>query len=83
MAALLVLVLQVVWLVFVARIIFSWIRPKPDSAVYPASQFVHGITEPVLAPIRRALPRTGTFDFSVLIVLLVISFLLIPIASRL
>lgn len=83
MAAILLIALQAVVVILIARVIFSWIRPEPDSKIYPMSRFVHGITEPVLAPIRRALPRTGPFDFSVMIVLLLVSFVLIPIASRL
>ena len=83
MAALLILALQAIWVVFIARVIFSWVRHKPDSKLHPVSQFVHGITEPILAPIRRVLPRTGPLDFSVMIALLVVSFVLIPIASRL
>ncbi|MGB3736883.1 MAG: YggT family protein [Ilumatobacter sp.] len=82
-AAILLLVLQAIWVVFIARVVFSWIRPTPDSKLFPVSRFVHGITEPVLGPIRRVLPRTGPLDFSVMIVLLVLSFVLIPIASRL
>lgn len=83
MAAVLLIALQAIWVVFLARVIFSWIRPKTDSKLYPVSRFVHGITEPVLAPVRRVLPRTGPLDFSVMVVLLVVSFVLIPIASRL
>jgi uncharacterized protein YggT (Ycf19 family) len=41
------------------------------------------ITEPVVTPIRRVLPRTGGLDFSVTIVLLVLTFVLIPIATSL
>ena len=83
MATLLLLVLQVAVVVLIARVVFSWIRPKADSLMYPMSRLVHGVTEPVLAPVRRALPKTGPFDLSVMVVLLVISFVLIPIAGRL
>ena len=83
MAAVLLLVLQAIWLVFIARVIFSWVSPGPDSKLYPVARFVRSVTEPVLAPIRRALPRTGPLDFSVMIVLLVITFVLIPVATRL
>jgi uncharacterized protein YggT (Ycf19 family) len=34
------------------------------------------VTEPILAPIRRALPRTGAFDLSPLIVLIFLSVLI-------
>ena len=83
MATLLLIVLQAAVIVLIARVVFSWIRPRPGSQMYQMSRFVHRVTEPVLAPIRRALPRTGSFDFSVLVVLLLISFVLIPVTSRL
>ena len=34
------------------------------------------MTEPILEPVRRVLPRTGMFDFSALIVLLVLGALM-------
>jgi YggT family protein len=38
--------------------------------------FIISTTEPLLAPVRKLLPRTGMFDFSPLIVVLVIGALL-------
>ena len=51
--------------VFVA-VILSWIQLPPDN---PIAQFVNSVTEPVLEPIRRALPAMGGFDFSPMILL--------------
>ncbi len=34
MTAFLLIALQAIWVVFIARVIFSWIRPKPDSKLY-------------------------------------------------
>lgn len=79
----LVLLLQAVWVVFLARVIFSWVRPSETSPLRPVSDFIHTITEPVVAPVRRVLPSTGGLDFSVTLVLLVITFVLIPIATSL
>ena len=79
---LLVLLLQLVGALFLARVVFSWIRPGPTSAMYPIARFVDRVTEPIVAPIRRVLPRAGGFDFSVTVVLLVISVVLIPFAAR-
>ncbi len=78
-----VLLLQVVWVAFLARVIFSWVRPSETSPIRPVADFVHTVTEPVVAPIRRVLPRTGGLDFSVTIVFLVLTFVLIPIANSL
>lgn len=55
-------------IVLFARIIFSWIRVDPYHPVWgPVQRFVWEMTEPLLAPIRRMMPQTGMFDFSILI----------------
>jgi YggT family protein len=60
------------WII-IAQAIISWVRPDPYN---PIVRFLYGVTEPVLRPIRRRLPVFfGGFDFSPLIVLLVIIFL--------
>ncbi len=46
------------------RIIFSWIGFDPDNPIYGV---VHEVTEPILAPIRRFMPRTGMIDLTPLI----------------
>ena len=83
MATFLVVFLQLYLLLLIARAIFSWIRVRPDQMLYPVARFVHSVTEPVLAPIRRAMPRTGPIDLSLTVVVVVIAFVLIPIVSRL
>lgn len=57
------------WLLILARVILSWIDPTGRGRI---AAFVIQTSEPLLAPIRRALPRTGMFDLSPLIVLLVL-----------
>lgn len=64
-------------LVLFARIILSWF-PNIDrnNAVI---KLIYDITEPVLRPIRRALPQTGVFamiDLSPLLVILGINLLM-------
>jgi len=60
--------------IFFARILLSWF-PNVDRS-NPIIRFVYEVTEPVLRPIREALPQTGMFDFSSLIVLVVIQILM-------
>ena len=60
-------------IVILARVLLSWIDPGGRSGF---SAFVIQTTEPILAPIRRMLPRTGMFDLSPLIVLLVLGAIL-------
>ena len=60
-------------LIILARILLSWFDPQGRGAI---SNFVIQTTEPLLAPVRKLLPRTGMFDFSPLIVLLLIGVVL-------
>jgi YggT family protein len=59
----------VLWLLIFARLLLSWVDPMGRMA---ASGFLASMTEWLLGPIRQMLPRTGTFDFSGLLVLLVL-----------
>ena len=67
------LLLQLFELALLARIILSWF-PNVDRS-NPIIQFLFDITEPVLKPIREMLPPGGMFDFSPLIVFLIIQVL--------
>jgi YggT family protein len=53
----------------IGRVLLSYVEPSGRSAL---SQFLVAVTEPVLAPIRNLLPKGGMFDFSPLIVILVL-----------
>jgi YggT family protein len=53
-------------LLVLVRVLLSWVDP---SASNPLARFVVDTTEPILSPVRRALPRTGMLDLSPLIVL--------------
>jgi YggT family protein len=52
------------------RVLLSWI-PNIDPR-NPAIEFLYGITEPILAPIRSIMPRTLMFDFSPMIAIFVL-----------
>jgi YggT family protein len=67
------LLLQLFELALLARIILSWF-PNVDRS-NPIIQFLFDVTEPVLRPIRDMLPPGGMFDFSPLIVFLIIQVL--------
>lgn len=63
----------VVWILVMGRVLVSWVDPMARNSV---SRYLVALTEPMLAPIRRLLPRTGTIDFSPLILLLGLGVLL-------
>ena len=62
----------VLYFAILGRVLVSWIRVGPGSALLPVLRFVYAITEPVLGPIRKVLPRTGMFDFSPIVALLLL-----------
>ena len=66
------LFVTVLWLVVVARVLIGWVNPTYQGTV---ARFLFETTEPLLAPIRRFLPSTGTIDLSPLVLLLVLGFI--------
>ena len=59
-----------------ARVILSFVipmaGPRPHPLLINAATIVNQVTEPILGPIRRALPRFGMFDFSPMVALIVL-----------
>ena len=53
-------------LIVFGSVILSWVPLRYDN---PIVQFVNRLTEPLLQPIRRALPTLGGLDFSPMILL--------------
>ena len=61
------------WIV-IGRAILSWVNPDPYN---PIVRFLHDVTEPLLSRIRRMLPALGgSIDFSPMILILAIYFLM-------
>lgn len=56
-------------LLVLGRVVISWIDPTGRTAL---GRFLVAATEPILAPVRRLLPKSGMIDFAPLIVLLVL-----------
>jgi YggT family protein len=56
-----------------ARIILSWFPVSPGGAMAQIFSFLYTVTEPVLGPVRRAIPPIGMggmgFDLSPIIVI--------------
>ena len=73
LAVVLSMVLSLYQWIIIARAVLSWVNPDPYN---PIVRFIHNITEPVLAPVRRKLPTSyGGIDFSPIIVFFAIIFL--------
>ena len=53
-----------------ARVILTWF---PTASRYnPLVALIYQITEPILAPLRKVIPRLGVFDFTPTIALFVL-----------
>ena len=63
------IILQLFSMVLLARVIISFIKIDPKQQ---AVRVISKITDPILDPIRKFIPPVGGFDFSELIVFLII-----------
>ena len=64
-----------VWVLYIAmigRVLASWLNIEPSSPFFPIISLLYQITEPILAPIRRVLPRFGMMDLSPMVALILI-----------
>jgi YggT family protein len=59
-------------LIVIARALLSWVDPGMRS---PVGRILVDITEPLLGPIRRALPTAGGIDFSPIILIILLQFI--------
>jgi YggT family protein len=60
------------WALVLGRMIMSWVDPSGRNRI---STLLFQATEPILAPVRRILPRSGMIDWSGFVVLIVLGFL--------
>ena len=74
LAKLVEILLGVYMWVVIGRAILSWVNPDPYN---PVVRFLHEVTEPLLSRIRRMIPFLGgSIDFSPMILILAIYFLM-------
>jgi YggT family protein len=72
------ILLIALWLLILGRVLMSWFDPRRSNQV---SRYLIQATEPILAPVRRVLPQSSTFDLSPIIVLLVLATLMRAVQS--
>lgn len=51
------------------RVLMSWVQVDPND---PVAQFIFRATEPFLKPVRDVLPPAGGFDFSPIVVIILV-----------
>ena len=61
--------LTVLWFAIFARAIVSWFPIDQDG---PIVKVLDAITEPILGPLRRVVPRVGQFDITPMVAILII-----------
>lgn len=61
--ALLDMLLTFLTIAIFARVIVSWIAPR-GGINNPIANIIYQITEPILMPFRRIIPRIGMFDLT-------------------
>ena len=71
-AELLALTLNVFMVSIFIIVVISWINP---GSYNPMLSLLHSLTEPLLRPLRQALPPAGGFDFSPLLALILVMLL--------
>jgi len=69
---LIVQLLDLYALVVIVSVVLSWVRLDPR---HPLVRGIEGLTEPVLGPIRRALPPMGGLDLSPMVLLIALQVL--------
>ncbi len=63
------LLFEALTLAILARVILSWFSPTPTNMLV---NIVYRVTEPILAPLRRIIPRVGLLDFSPLVAIILL-----------
>ena len=58
--------------VILARVVLSWFPLQPGGVMSKINNVLVRLTEPVLGPLRRILPRAGMLDLSPLVALIIL-----------
>ena len=64
------ILVTILWIAIIARVILSWLPMRSQGN--PLVAVVYQVTEPILAPLRRIIPRLGMFDLSPMIAILIL-----------
>ena len=63
------LLCEVLTFVILLRIIMSWFPQRPSNVL---TNLLYQVTEPILAPLRRIIPRAGRLDFTPLVAVILL-----------
>ncbi len=68
LASAILIATRILSIVILVDIVISYILDP----FHPVRQFLDSIVQPMLAPIRRFMPQTGMFDFSPIVLLILV-----------
>ena len=60
---------DVLAILILLRVVVSWYSPRPTNMLIV---ILYRVTEPILAPLRRIIPRVGRFDFTPLVAIILL-----------
>jgi len=60
---------EVLTMAIILRAILSWFSPAPNNRLV---LILHQVTEPLLAPLRRIIPKVGMLDFTPLVAIILL-----------
>lgn len=79
-ASILKTVIYVYLYIIIIQVVLSWVNP---GAYNPMTVIMYQLSEPILKPARRLIPPAGGFDWSPLVVMIIINLLIILLVSPL
>ena len=62
-------VCDILTILILLRVVISWYSPGPTNILV---RLLYRVTEPLLSPLRRIIPRVGPLDFSPLLAVILI-----------
>ena len=66
------MLLNILSIAILVRVLLTWFPVDPSN---PIIRILYDVTEPILAPFRKVIPRIGMFDLSPIAAMLVIQFI--------
>ena len=63
------LLCDVLIIAILLRVVVSWFSPRSTNVLVV---ILHRVTEPLLAPLRRIIPRVGMLDFTPMVAIILI-----------
>ncbi len=63
------LLCEVLTLLILVRVVVSWVSPGQTNML---TNILFQVTEPILGPLRRIIPRVGVFDLSPMVAIILL-----------